>query len=577
MTCFVSQSNKLKLSVEWVIDSGCTYHACTDRSQFTSFQPKRQSITLADGSVIQSSGRGTVDGFTEVNYVPEFKFNLLSVRCLTKIGYTVAFPQDGNVILIKDDTKTILGHHERGMFVTSPQAGNKISTSLITDYPQHLIKTIAPHDLLHQRWGHAYYQRLLTAQNLKLINGINHRVKPINFCDACAKAKSHMTPSTRTPGVQTHEKNTIPMSKILCDISGIIHIQGYKNVRYFILFMDDATYYMWIYFLTQLQEETILKIMDQFSDEITSGRYTVNELFVTKKFKLDCAAQFTSQDFKSYIKTKFKAKLEFAAPHSHYQNGRVERGIRTVREMGMSIMIHAKVPKFLYPFEFRHAVYLSNQLPTRTLDNLSTPYVLLFKRTPDEKHLRVFGCDAYAMLYDTERKKHGPRAKQGIYVGQPYESTGYLFYNPETRTVTTTNHIMFNENVNVTREWNIQDEESLLSEMNLSKEEEDKVKDMPSTPNTPREEEMQHDQRQCSTRTGASYNLRHCQFALLSGEYTPANEEIIALVENTSDLKIDQAMASPEKINWKGALYNEMESMYSNKVTEVLSAKDIPS
>ena len=51
-------------------------------------------ITLADGSMISTTGKGTVGSFNDVNYVPEFKYNLLSVHQLTQQGYDVTFTMD---------------------------------------------------------------------------------------------------------------------------------------------------------------------------------------------------------------------------------------------------------------------------------------------------------------------------------------------------------------------------------------------------------------------------------------------------------------------------------------------------
>ena len=88
----------------WVIDSGCTQHSCNERHAFTNMRYKRIPITLADGSVIHTAGRGDVGEFKDVNYTPDFKHNLLSVNQLTLQGYTVTFTIEGNVIIQCDHT-----------------------------------------------------------------------------------------------------------------------------------------------------------------------------------------------------------------------------------------------------------------------------------------------------------------------------------------------------------------------------------------------------------------------------------------------------------------------------------------
>ena len=161
----LSQSHLLELKTSWVIDSGCTYHACNDRSRFKNFATTTSPITLADGKVIQTSGRGTVDSFDNVNYVPQFRFNLLSVKCLNEIGYLVAFTQQFEVYVEKGDEKILLGKYEKGMYLTDSEYCDQLlsSTSVATVFGTALISQpaqkpadyIPAADLLHQRWGHA--------------------------------------------------------------------------------------------------------------------------------------------------------------------------------------------------------------------------------------------------------------------------------------------------------------------------------------------------------------------------------------------------------------------------------------
>ncbi len=106
---YVAESHMLTLNVDWVIDSGCTQHTCNNKEAFTNMSYKRTPITLADGSTIHTSGRGTVGEFNEVNYVPEFKHNLLSVNQLTLLGYTVVFTTDYDVIIHSHDGEQRLG------------------------------------------------------------------------------------------------------------------------------------------------------------------------------------------------------------------------------------------------------------------------------------------------------------------------------------------------------------------------------------------------------------------------------------------------------------------------------------
>jgi len=99
----------------------------------------------------------------------------------------------------------------------------------------------------------------------------------------------------------------------------------------------------------------------------------------------------------------------------------------------MCQMLHAKVPKHLWPYAFRHAVCINNRLPTTILGKHTTPFIEMFNYIPDERHLKVFGCDAYALINNGH--KHGPTAQKCIHIGRQNEGTAYLLYNPSTKKV----------------------------------------------------------------------------------------------------------------------------------------------
>ena len=65
--------------------------------------------------------------------------------------------------------------------------------------------------------------------------------------------------------------------------------------------------------------------------------------------------------------------------------------------------------------------------------------------TPNLSHLRIFGCPAYVHILADQRRKMTDTAFQGILVGYPTDTYGYLVYNPRTRRVITTRHVRFDE------------------------------------------------------------------------------------------------------------------------------------
>jgi hypothetical protein len=65
---------------------------------------------------------------------------------------------------------------------------------------------------------------------------------------------------------------------------------------------------------------------------------------------------------------------------------------------------------------------------------------------PDASKFRVFGCAISAKVPDKLRRKLSEKAFRGVMVGYPTDALGYRVYNPETRRITTSVHVVFQEN-----------------------------------------------------------------------------------------------------------------------------------
>jgi hypothetical protein len=90
------------------------------------------------------------------------------------------------------------------------------------------------------------------------------------------------------------------------------------------------------------------------------------------------------------------------------------------------LMQQASVPKNLWAEAVATAVYLSNLTPTKgTESDSATPYELWNDSKPSLKHLRVWGCTAYAYIVKAKRKdaKFGPRAERGVFIGYTFSHT----------------------------------------------------------------------------------------------------------------------------------------------------------
>ena len=78
------------------------------------------------------------------------------------------------------------------------------------------------------------------------------------------------------------------------------------------------------------------------------------------------------------------------------------------------------------------AVYILNRSPTKAVKDL-TPYEAWHKRKPRVKHLKVFGCIAYAHIPKENREKIDEKREKCIFIRYSHETKGYRLYKPESK------------------------------------------------------------------------------------------------------------------------------------------------
>jgi hypothetical protein len=139
--------------------------------------------------------------------------------------------------------------------------------------------------------------------------------------------------------------------------------------------------------------------------------------------------------------------VQFSAPYAHHMPGKAERPWRTLRDNAYAMLHIMAVPSFMWSCAVNIAMYLRNRTYNRSVDlSGGAPLTLLTSCVPDASKFRVFGCTIFAKVPDKLRRKLSDKAFRGVMVGYPPNAHGYHIYNPETRRITTSVHIVFQEN-----------------------------------------------------------------------------------------------------------------------------------
>jgi hypothetical protein len=172
---------------------------------------------------------------------------------------------------------------------------------------------------------------------------------------------------------------------------------------------------------------------------------------------IECDNEFT--DIKPEVARTLSnrnIRMEPSAPYTQSQNGAAERSGSVIKDKIRAMRTSSHLPSKLWREVTRAAVYLYNRTP-RYYYNWSTPYerfhmilalrngLQVKERKPQQAHLRVYGCKAYAAsstyLTKKERlKRLNPRNWIGYLVG--YDSTNiYRVWNPKSNRVVRTRDV----------------------------------------------------------------------------------------------------------------------------------------
>ncbi|CAI7855365.1 unnamed protein product [Closterium sp. NIES-54] len=189
------------------------------------------------------------------------------------------------------------------------------------------------------------------------------------------------------------------------DVWGPTRVSGQSRKRYFLLVVDDYTWYTTVFPLRSKRE-----VVDVLIPWIRTARLQLCERFgqdlPVLRLHSDRGGEFSSDLLRDFCRGEGILQ-SFTLPDSPQQNGIAERRIGLVMEVARTSMIHAATPHFLWAFAVRYAAHQLNLWPRVSLPETS-PTQRWTRVVGDASVFLVWGSRAF--VRDTSADKLSTRA-----------------------------------------------------------------------------------------------------------------------------------------------------------------------
>ena len=403
----------------WILDSGASRHCSFNQNLFINYRLLKEDyfVRVASGQVLRVLGIGNINlalpnggvlNIKGVWHVPDLKENVLSIFRLAIVGFSVTFFFD-KARVYDMDSKCLFTIRARGG-IYSLFTGSCVDAVFAVRFSEKTSKAM----LWHLRLGH------LNIDQLRIIlNRMGIKCPASLECVTCLKGKIASKPHNRST-----ERSTQVLELIHSDICGPVHIKS-SAIQYFVTFIDDYSRMVFVYGLIHRSE--VFDAFCQFKSLVENQ--TGQKI---KKFRSDNALEYTSSKFSKLFEKEGIIPVPTVS-HTPKQNGIAERMNRTLNDSARCMLIHSGLPLSLWFEAVRHAAYVRNRCPSKSLPDNAIPHELWSGKSVDYSKFHVFGSNCIMKIRGQNLNKMEARGKEMIFIGHTQHASNYWLCDPNNR------------------------------------------------------------------------------------------------------------------------------------------------
>ncbi|CAI7817960.1 unnamed protein product [Closterium sp. NIES-53] len=260
---------------------------------------------------------------------------------------------------------------------------------------------------------------------------------PAPPCLSCVEGRQRAAPHS-----SSFPPMIAPLQSLHMDVWGPARVSGQGRERYFLLVVDDYTWYTMVFPLRSKGQVVVVLI-----PWIRAVRLQLRERFHADfpvlRLHSDRGGEFSSDLLRHFCRGEGILQ-SFTLPDSPQKNGIAEHRIGLVMEVARTSMIHAAAPHFLWPFAVWYAAHQLNLWPRVSFSETSPT----LRRTGKVGNALVFRVwVSRAFVRDTCADKLSARAIPCVFLGFTPDAPGWQFYHPTSRRVFPSEDVTFDESV----------------------------------------------------------------------------------------------------------------------------------
>jgi hypothetical protein len=327
--------NQPSPDINWYPDTASTHHLTNDLTNLNITADEytgNEQIRVGNGQGLKILHTGSAFlpsthkhfSLKSLLHVPVIQKNLISVNKFTRDNnvFIEFHPFDFRVKDLHTHRLLLRGPSRDGLYIWPSPLTLPPSSS-----PSACLGERVSVDSWHRRLGHPalrIVRNVLSKHCLPVSSN-----KPSQVCPACQQGKMHRLHFGSSPSV-----SVAPLSLLFLDVWGPAPILSKNNKRYYLCIVDDFSRYSWLFPLSAKS--------DVFSTFVTF-RTLVENFFnlPIKSVQSDGGGEFIP--LRRYFNS-VGINYRQTCPHTHHQNGSVERKHRHIVDTGLAILSHSKVP-----------------------------------------------------------------------------------------------------------------------------------------------------------------------------------------------------------------------------------------